>query len=178
MCYQEKKTIASMIAGVPVLAAYCIYGYQKVQSGGDAIGQDLTFWAITMLTFIGIGVAAAILTQIVFHIVFAAGGEIKRQVSAEIQKEIAKKTSAVPVGQAKGEDACAEIESEDEMDKLISLKASRIGSITTGAGFLIALVTLALRMPPAIMLNAVFLSFGLGSLLESIAQLHYYRRGV
>lgn len=178
MSYQEKRTIASLVSGVPVLVAYCIHAFLKWQAGGEAIAHDLASWAITMLIFIGIGIVVAIITQIVFHIVFAAGGEIKKQVKAEIRKEMGKHAPDMSVSRDAGDDECAEIEKEDEMDKLINLKSMRIGYIAVGAGFMVSLVTLALKLPPAVMLNTAFLSFGLGSLLEAIAQLHYYRRGV
>ena len=33
MSYQEKKTIVSIITGVLILAAYCIYAYREVSVG-------------------------------------------------------------------------------------------------------------------------------------------------
>ncbi len=179
MSYQEKRTIMSMVTGAPVIVAYCIWAVLKWQAGGEAIGSDLRFWANGMLVFIAIGVAAAIVGQIVFHVVVAAGGEIKRRVSEEIAKEISKNAPGAASGKAVvAEEPCGEIETEDEMDRLINLKASRTVVITAGAGFLIGLVTLAVGLPPAVMLNIGFLALGLGSLLEAVAQLRYYRAGV
>ena len=67
MSYQEKRTIVSIVTGVLILAAYCIYAFGRV-SAGLADAGDLKFWGGTMLVFIGIGVAAAIVIQIIFHI--------------------------------------------------------------------------------------------------------------
>lgn len=178
MSYQVKKTIASMVSGVPVLVAYCIHAFLQLSARGAEIANDLSFWASTMLVFIGIGVGFSIIVQIFFHVGVAAGGEIKRRVSAEIAKEIKKKVPDFSAGKPMKEVDCTEIEAEDEMDKLISLKAMRIGYITAGAGFIASLVTLVLKLPPAVMINTLFLSLGLGSLLEGIAQLYYYKRGV
>ncbi len=179
MSYQEKRTIMSMATGAPVIVAYCIWAALKWQAGGEAIGNDLRFWANGMLLFIAIGVVVAIVGQIVFHVIVAAGGEIRRRVSGEIAKEVSKKSpgAAIPKTVA-AEEPCGEIETEDEMDRLINLKASRAVVITAGAGFLVGLVTLAVGLPPAVMLNIGFLALGLGSLLEAVAQLRYYRAGV
>lgn len=178
MSYQEKKTIASLVTGVPVLVAYCIYALLKYQSDAADI-HDLSSWAISILVFIGIGIGIAIVTQIVFHIVIAAGGQIKRQISLEIAKG---KKDTVPYNNSDISITenidCSEFEDEDEMDKLIGLKTMRIGYIITGIGFLAGIVMLAVKLPPSYMLNILFIACGLGSLSEGIAQLYYYRKGI
>ena len=178
MSYQEKKTIASMVAGIPVLVGYCIYMLLKYRAGSAEI-QDLSFWAVSILVFIGIGVGIAIVTQIVFHIVLAAGGQIKRQISLEIAKAKMDTVSCHNADISTAEEFdCTEIEEEDEMDKLIGLKTMRIGYIITCLGFLAGIVMLAVKLPPPYMLNTLFLACGIGSLSEAIAQLHYYRKGI
>jgi len=67
---------------------------------------------------------------------------------------------------------------EDEMDKMIDLKSTRIGFIFAGMGFIAALVSLILDYSPVVMLNIMFFSFSMGSLLEGFAQLYFYRRGI
>ncbi len=67
---------------------------------------------------------------------------------------------------------------EDEMDKLIELKAMRVGFVFAGIGFIAALVSLVLNYSPAVMLNILFVSFSIGSMAEGIAQMFYYRCGV
>lgn len=64
------------------------------------------------------------------------------------------------------------------MDKLIALKAMRNSYIVVGVGFVIALLSLYMKMQPAIMLNIIFASFSIGSLFEGFSQLYFYRRGV
>jgi uncharacterized membrane protein (UPF0136 family) len=175
MSYQEKKTVVSMLTGVLILAVYCVFAYLKYRTMGPDIAQDLSFWAVSMLVFIGIGIAAAIVTQIVFHIVIAAGGEIRRHITAEISKELGQtdRTRA-----ARDEMDWSEFENEDEMDKLIGLKAMRISYVIVGVGFILALVTLVLKLPPSIMLNTIFISACLASLTEGAAQLYYYKKGI
>lgn len=159
MSYQEKKTFTSIATGVLVVAAYCIYALGKIQSQSADL-NDLKFWSITMLIFIGIGVAASIVIQIIFHILLSISFAVKEGTDKGVEKKM------------KGEMV------EDEMDKLIELKSMFLGFCICGAGFIAALVSLALDCPAGIMLNILFLSFFLGSLSEGVMRLHYYRAGV
>jgi len=64
------------------------------------------------------------------------------------------------------------------MDKLIELKSMRVSFAIAGTGFLAGLVSLVIGWSPALMLNILFITFSLGSLVEGFAQLHYYRSGI
>ena len=161
MSYQEKRTITNIISGVLVLTAYGIYVLGKYQSHMASL-DDLRFCGITMLIFIGAGAAAMIVTQILFHVALSIGIAAKKRDCDE--KEIEKEIEYTVV--------------EDEMDKLIDLKAMRVGFIIGGAGFIAALVSAALNFPVAVMLNIIFLSFSMGTLAEGVLSLHYYRKGV
>jgi hypothetical protein len=165
MSYQEKRTITSIVTGALVLGAYCIYAFGKVQSGADIQG-DLKFWASTMLFFIGIGIVAGIVIQIVFHILLSISIAVKEQIrNGHVDdKEIEKTIGADMV--------------EDEMDKLIELKSNRIGFIFAGIGFVAALVSQVFNYSPVVMLNIMFISFSAGSMFEGFAQLYYYRKGI
>jgi hypothetical protein len=161
MSYKEKQTIVSMLTGVVLLAAYCFYSF-----GGSrtilSSPQDAVFWARAMLVFIGIGIAAAIVIQIVFHILLAIATAVKEREKGE--EEIDRSIHAAMV--------------EDEMDKLIELKSSRIGFAVAGMGFIAGLIALALGSAPVMMLQILFLSFGAGSLAEGGSQIYFYRRGI
>jgi uncharacterized membrane protein len=165
MSYKVKKTIVSILTGVLLMAAYCIYAFGKVQSGA-ATPDDMKFWATTILVFIGIGIVALIVIQIVFHILLSIAMAVKEQVQNGKcdDKEIEKTLELEMV--------------EDEMDKLIELKSMRIGFAIVGIGFAAALGSLVLNCSPAVMLNILFASFFIGSLIEAIAQLYFYRTGI
>jgi len=165
MSYQEKRTIVTVLTGILILAAYCIYAFGKVNAGIESV-EDLKFWAFAMLLFIGVGVVANIIIQIVFHILLSIGIAIKEQIQngsvndGEIEKTL-------------------ELEMvEDEMDKLIGLKSMRLGFAVAGIGFVSGLVALMMDYSPALMMNIIFISFNVGSILEGIAQIYYYRKGV
>ncbi|MHC1734860.1 MAG: hypothetical protein AB9921_04230 [Erysipelotrichaceae bacterium] len=165
MSYQEKRTLFSIVSGILILVTYGIYAYGKYQSGA-MIADDLTFWAKTILTFIGIGIVVNIVGQIVFHILIAIQIAIKEKIHDVNADEKAIEKS---------------IENEmvtDEMDKIIELKSMRIGFFVSGMGFMSGLIMLVLNYSPVVMLQIVFVSFSVGSLLEGFLQLYYYRKGV
>lgn len=157
MSYQEKKLIASIVSGLLVLAAYCIYVFGINQALGD-----LKQCALTMLIFIGIGVVATIVIQIIFHMIYAASIAIKE-------------------GDCDDEKIDAEMKAcmvEDEMIKLIDLKSSKVGYVIAGIGFVAGLILLVLGAVPAVMLNVFFLAASVGSVAEGFSGLYYYRKGV
>lgn len=153
MSYQEKKTMASIISGVLVLAAYIIYVLTKYQEGIIDLNSDLRFWAATMLIFIGVAVVISVVIQIIFHTINAAVNEIKRQEQDHTTIE-------------------------DEMDKLIALKSARRSYILVSVGFVISLVAIVVHKSPIVMLNIIYVGFHLGSLFEGISQIYFYRRGI
>lgn len=161
MSYQEKRKIATMFAGAAVLLAYCIHAWGSYRQGAAGL-EDLAFWAAAMLTFIGIGIGAAIVIQILFHIFFAAGIAVKEREGGGEKIDRTIKASMV----------------EDERDKLIELKSLRIGYTVSGAGVLAGLITLACHVPTAVMLHLTYFGCALGSLAEGAASLYYYRKGV
>jgi len=161
MSYQSKKTITSMVGGALVLAAYCIYAFGRYSSGAIAEG-NLKFWAGTMLVFIGIGVVGIIILQIIFHIALSIGIAVKERACDE--KEVNKRIEATMI--------------EDEMDKLIELKSSQIGFVLAGVGFFGALILLVLGYSTVVMLNVMYLSFLVGSLMEGATSLYFYGKGV
>jgi hypothetical protein len=165
MSYQEKRTITSIVTGALVLAAYGIYAFSRYRSGELAAG-DWKSWAGIMLIFIGIGIAVSIVTQIVFHILLSVSVAISKKIQDETtpDKLIEKSIQAEMV--------------EDEMDKLIELKSTRLSLFFAGFGFIAGLGSLALNYPPALMLNILFISFSGSALLEGVAQLYYYNKGV
>lgn len=153
-----------MVSGALFLAAYCIYafGFQA----GRLAADDFRFWAGTMLIFIGIGIAAMIIIQIIFHIILAVSVAVKETVvnGKSDNKEIDR---SIKVSMT-----------EDEMDKLIHLKSLRLGFIFAGVGFIAALISLVCGSPVAVMLNIIFLSCFTGTLAEGFLSLHYYKKGV
>ncbi len=165
MSYQEKRSIVSILSGIALLAAYCLYTIGKYQKGLVAPG-DLKFWATTILVFIGIGIVAFIVIQIVFHVILSISIAVSKAVieGNYDDKEIEK---AIKVDMI-----------EDEMDKMIELKSIQFGFTIAGIGFIAGLVALVLNYSAVVMLNIFFISFSVGSILEGFVKIFYYRRGL
>jgi len=165
MSYQEKRTFFSIVTGILILVAYCIYVVQKYQVG-NLIAEDVKFWAGVILVFIGIGIVVNIIGQIVFHILLAIQIAIKEKIENNDTSDQAIEKS---------------INNEmitDEMDDLIELKAMRLGFVISGIGFATGLFLLVFDYSVVMMLHVVFIAFSLGSICEGFLQLYYYRKGI
>jgi hypothetical protein len=189
MSYKEKQTIVSILSGILLLVVYIFYALNKTQSG-VASPDDMKFWATAILTFIVIGILATIVIQIIFHILLsisiAVKTEVQKEIQGKIQNEINKSVPHETLIEKKHsnyndqdiEKTIALEMVEDEMDKLIELKAMRIGFAIAGIGFVLSLISLVLDYAPAVMLNIAFFSFSIGSMIEGIIKLYFYKRGV
>ena len=158
MSFSSKKTIASILAGVLMVIAYIIYVFSNHAPAPD----DLKSWAVAMLIFIGISVLAVIIIQIIFHIALAIRIAVKEQVRDDkTVKRLFESETA-----------------EDERDKLVGLKASRINSVFAGVGFMAALAALASGALSIIALHIMLGSCALGNLIEGVVSIYYYEKGV
>lgn len=156
----EKRNVTALVGGALIIAAYCIYAFTGNGPGAAGV-SDLKTWAGAMLVFIGIGIGLAIVLQILFHIVLSVSVAVREQ---STEKEIGRKIEAEMV--------------EDEMDKLIELKSSRVGWAVASAGFIAALFSLVFGGSAALMINMMFLSAAAGSMVGGFISIFYYRKGV
>ena len=161
MSYQEKRTIVMIAQGIAILAAYCIYVAGKMQQGAAGL-EDIKFFAVAMLVFLGISVAVTIAVQVIFHILLSVSIAVREREKEEKVIESAINAEMV----------------EDERDRIIELKSARITMIVTMAGFVVGLIMLALDYQPAVMLNILFIAANLGAISEGVGKLIYYRAGV
>ena len=160
MEYQQKKSIVNIAQAVALLAVYGIYIFSRL-NGGVTGWEDTHFFAVTMLKFIGVGVVIIIIIQIMFHVALSVSVAVK-----ERDKESREIESAINAAMG-----------EDERDKMIGLKSTRISAIAFMMGFIAGLALLALGYPVAMMLNLVFFAGGLGTIAEEVAKMVYYRAG-
>jgi hypothetical protein len=158
MSYHSKRTIANIVAGILLIAAYVIYALGSHASSPD----NLKSWAIMMLVFIGIGVGIAIVIQIIFHIALAVGIAVKEQGCDD--KKVNRILSASMV--------------EDEREKLISLKAARVGYICAGTGSVTALLALAFGVSIVAALHIMLGAFASGSIVEGVVSVYFHEKGV
>ncbi len=158
MTYQEKRSIASMLTGAGVLAAYGLYAAGRLPAEAD-----LKATAVTMLVFIASARGPAIVIQIAFHILYSVELALREKMHNQACDDEA-------IGESVKRTIGAEMV-DDEMNKQVELKASRAMAAVSGAGFLAGLITLALGYAPAVMLNIQFAACYLGWNREGCASL-------
>ncbi len=156
MSYQQKKVLVTVFTGIALFYSYCtlILSQYNIETNSN----DLRFWANSMLLFIGISIVINIVVLIVFHILLSVSIAIKEGDDKGVDKKI--KQEMV----------------EDERDHLFSLKSLRVGYFITGVGIVMGLFSLIFNYSPAIMLNIIFLSCMLGSILEGVVQFYLYSK--
>jgi len=160
MSYPEKRTLATLSTMSLIFAVYCIYAFTRFQ-----IQDPLRTWAITMLIFSGIAIIVMVIVQILFHVLLSVEIAVKEAVT---DPDVDDKK----IGQTIKNEFI-----EDERDKMLAHKSMQVGYIIRGGGLIAGLVSLVLNAPPAIMLNIIFAATFLGSVIEGIVTLMYYRKG-
>ena len=159
MTFKSKRTITNMAAGVALAGGYTLYALgRKAPAEGD-----VSAWAVAMLIFIGISVVATIIIQILFHIAYSVGVAVKER--AQGDKEV--------------ERIIASESAEDEMDKIVGLKSSRVGYICAGIGVIATFVWFAFFGTSAVVaLHILGGAMCLSSFVEGCASLFFYERGI
>jgi uncharacterized membrane protein len=147
MTYQENRTIAYLISTLLALGLYSFLVIQKYQEG--------SFNSTTISSFWGSLILVVIVVQIVLSIIMSILASIIQAIATREEEFI----------------------QSDERDQLIDLKANRISFAVIGIGFVLAMITLAIGLPPLVMFNLIVFSlFGAG-IVGYISQLYLYRRG-
>lgn len=145
---KEKQIIVSMISSLLILVIYSLYVYSKYIKSNLAILDDFRFWGKAFFVLIAVSIVA----QIVIHILFAI---INKILTNEDMPSIT-----------------------DERDKLIELKSIRISHWVFILGFLSSMAALAFGLRPWTMFVILIASGFISGVVEGIAQIYYYRKGV
>lgn len=148
MTYQEKKSIVTLISGILIFGLYCWYMYPKYPGGGAELSTALHYWGSFVLVLTMVTVVAHILISIVFNIIF-------RMTTGEKEPNF-----------------------EDELDKLIRLKAIRNSFAVFVIGFLLAMGVLKFDPSLKVMFMILIASGFLSDVVGSVSRLYHYRRGV
>jgi uncharacterized membrane protein len=148
MSYQEQRALLAFLSTLAVNALYLLLMLPVQPSGDPYAPQVFHFWGRFFMVLIGLSILVRILITILFSIITTLA-----------TRE-------------------AEPDFEDERDRLIDLKAARYGWYVFAIGFVLAMLTLVLEMPPATMFLVLMLG-GLASQLSSeLAEFWFYRRGL
>lgn len=122
--------------------------YPQLPEGASNTPETLRYWGFFVISLTVVSIIAHIVISIVFNILFNITTKEK-----------------VPTF-------------EDELDKLIDLKANRISFIVFILGFIIAMGTLVLNQGLQLMFIILIISGFTSDVIGSISKLYYYRRGV
>lgn len=147
MSYQEKRSIVYLISTLLIFGFYYIYVFQVHPQKSFGDTTDFKFWGITILLIVPAMIVVNIITHIVFNIINAIATREK-----------------IP-------------SIEDELDKLVELRANRNAYTTFMLGFMLSMGTQALEMPPYVMFNALVISILAASIMWSSTQFYFYRKG-
>lgn len=148
MSFQERRSMVNLVSTILVTALYSAYMIQRFPQGNAYSPEVFRFWGAFILIFIPV----TILTRIVIHILFY------------IVNTIATREEEPSV--------------TDERDHLIELKATRYSLYVFSFGFVLAMVSLVMEMPPSMMFIILICSGLISEMVSEIAQFYFYRRGV
>lgn len=150
MSYQEKNVMVSLVSFTLVLVFYLTRASQLFR--GDSVNAADVFglWATVIVLSIIITIVATILTHM--------------------------GTAIIEVIKTGEEDPKIE-DLEDERDKLIDLRGTKVAYFVASIGTFLAMLTFALGQPPLLMF-ALLILFGLvAQVTGDISRLVLYRRG-
>jgi hypothetical protein len=148
MDQKEKQIIVTLCTTVLILGLYSLHVYSKYIAVNPEIINSFKFWGKAFVILIPI----AIVAQIIIHIIFAI---INKMVTNE----------DMPT-------------TDDERDKLIELKSTRISHWIFTIGFMLAMGSQAIDMKPWVMFVTLISSGFLSSMVSELARFYFYRKGV
>lgn len=150
MTYQEKNITVSLGNFIVILGFYLIRLFQMIQNGGFNATNVFRLWGIVIISAVILTIFATILTHIV---------------SAIIQ--------AIRTGEGS-----PDIEStEDERDRLIDLRGTKIAYVVSSIGVFLSMLTFALGKPPLVMFTLLIFSGIVAQIVGDLSRLYLYRRG-
>lgn len=148
MTYQERNNLVAIFNNLIVSGYFTWRIYGMYLEGGFDGPVGLTIWAQTVLWVIPVSIIASIILTIVFNIVFAIAA---RDPNPEMVS--------------------------DERDRQFGSRSIVTAVIVASAGFILALVVLALGFDVFYALNLILVGFVLADLIGSLVKLISYRRG-
>ncbi len=148
MTYQEKKSVVSLFSAVLIFGAFCLYMYPRFPEWGLEEAETFRFWGSFVLVLTLISIVAHIVISIIFNILF-------RITTGEKEPSF-----------------------EDELDKLIALKANRNSFAVFILGFLLAMGSLVIAQPSQAMFIILVASGFIADVTGSVTKLYHYRKGV
>jgi len=150
MSYQQKNITVSLVSTTLIFVYFLIRLLQMIQDG-NIIPEDIyRLWGIVIVLSIVVTIFGTILTHILSAII-----------------------EAIKTG---NDDPNIE-DIEDERDKLVDLKGTRVTFIVFSIGVLTSMLTMVFGQPPLVMFTLLIFSGSVAQIIGDIARLYLYRRG-
>jgi hypothetical protein len=149
MSYKEKSISISLVSYIMIIGYYLIQVFQMIRGGGLVASRLFALWAVVIVSTILVNILGNILASIVLAIAHAI-----RTRSEQVEKYV-----------------------EDERDRLIDLKGSKIAYITFSIGVFIAMLAFILGQSALVMFALIVFFSSAAEIVGSISQIVQYRRG-
>ena len=149
MSFQEKNIIVTLVNLILILGFYLIRVFQMIQ--GESFNSTNVFrlWGIVIVLAVVVTIFATILTHIVSGIIQA----IKTKEEPHIENV------------------------QDERDKLIDLKGTKVTYVISSIGVFLSMLTFAFGQPPLVMFTLLIFFGVVAQIIGDISRLYFYRRG-
>ena len=150
MSFQQKNVTVSLVNFSLILGFFLFRVLQMIQGGGFNSTNVFRLWGIVIALAVVVTIFATILTHIVLAIVHAIRtGEEKSNVE----------------------------DIEDERDKLIALRGTRVTYFVASVGSFLSMLTFVFGQPPLVMFTSLIFFGVLAQILGDVLRLYLYRRG-
>lgn len=149
MSYKEKSISISLVSYTMILGYYLLKVIQMLRTGGLVASRLFVLWAVVIVATILVNILGNILASIVLAIAHAI-----RTRSEQVERYV-----------------------EDERDRLIDLKGTKIAYITFSIGVFIAMLAYILGQSGLVMFALIVFFSSLAEIVGSISQIVQYRRG-
>jgi hypothetical protein len=151
MSFQQKNVTVSLVNFSLILAFYVVGVLRMIQGGDFNSTNVFRLWGIVIALAVVVTIFATILTHIVLAIVHAIRtGEEKSNVE----------------------------DIEDERDKLIDLRGTKVSYLVDSIGGFLSMLTFVQGQPPLVMFTLLIFFGVLAQILGDVLRLVLYRRGL
>ena len=151
MSFQQKNITVSLANFTLILGFYLIRVIQMIQGGSFNAANVFRLWGIIIVLAVVVTIFATILTHIVSAIIHAIRtGEEKSNVE----------------------------DIEDERDKLIDLRGTKLTYLVASIGSFLSMLTFVFGQPPLVMFTLLIFFGVVAQILGDLLRLVLYRRGL
>jgi len=150
MSFQQKNITVSLVNFTLILGFFSIRVLQMIRGGSFEPANVFRLWGITIALAVVVTIFATILTHIFSAIIHAIKtGEEKSNVE----------------------------DIEDERDKLIDLRGTKVTYIVSSIGVFLSMLTFVFGQPPLVMFTLLIFSGLVAQVIGDVLRLYLYRRG-